>query len=186
MPSPITPSDVLEQLPQPVTPGVQPPPEEVPVKRPKPKPLKAIENVEPFSFSVPTRTDVGNRDEAMQRKASAMNQITGQDVGEFLEKMAAEDKKKWKVDDDGGRSPAEGYGPIGKFGPRADSKEYWPPKKRIGNTIRSEGPVVNNGVHGGWRHDKGKTYIPYYRGEGHDDGGGWNRMMGEWSRSEEK
>jgi len=87
MPTPITPSDVLKQMPQPVTPGVQPAPVEVPTLKPKPI-KKAIKNVEPFSFSVPTRTDVGDREEAMQRKASAMNQITGYDVGEFLQKLA--------------------------------------------------------------------------------------------------
>jgi len=75
MPTPITPSDVLKQLPQPVTPGVQPAPVEVPTLKPKPI-KKAIKNVEPFSFSVPTRTDVGDREEAMQRKASAMNMFT--------------------------------------------------------------------------------------------------------------
>jgi len=87
MPTPITPSDVLKQMPTPVTPGVQPAPEAMPTLKPKPM-KKAIKNVEPFSFSVPTRTDVGDRDEAMQRKASAMHNITGQDVGEFLEKLA--------------------------------------------------------------------------------------------------
>ena len=101
MPTPITPSDVLKQLPQPVTPSEQPPPEAVPTEPPAPKPLiatkaRAIKNVEPFSFSVPTRTDVGDREEVMQRKASAMNQITGRDVEEFLEKLAADDQR-WEV-----------------------------------------------------------------------------------------
>jgi uncharacterized protein YihD (DUF1040 family) len=81
------PPNLIVPPPKPITPGYQPPPEQLPVESFKPM-AKAVKDVKPFSFSVPTRTDVGNRDEAMQRKASAMNQITGYDVVEFLQKLA--------------------------------------------------------------------------------------------------
>jgi len=99
-----------------------------------------------------------------------------------LQKLAAEDKERWKVDDSGGKSPAEGYGPIGKFGPRADSKSPHPPKKEMEpGRYRSEGTMRDNGRGFGRRHVNGNTYMPYYRGESHLDPQGRERMIGELS-----
>lgn len=59
-------------------------------------PKLAVNKIAPPAFEVQPPADVSSRDEAMQRKASAMHQISAQDVYEFMEKVAAEDR--WKKD----------------------------------------------------------------------------------------
>ena len=57
-------------------------------------PKLAVNKIAPPAFEVQPPADVSSREEAMQRKASAMHQISAQDVYEFMEKVAAEDRKK--------------------------------------------------------------------------------------------
>ena len=52
-------------------------------------PKLAVNKIAPPAFEVQPPADVSSRDEAMQRKASAMHQISAQDVYEFMEKVAA-------------------------------------------------------------------------------------------------
>lgn len=145
MPSLITPADVNRHLQpppkeipvDPVPPEKQPVEEDekVPLTRYKSIPRRAVAGVEPFAFSVNPSSDVSSRDDAMQRKASAMNAINVYDVQEFMQKMAA--AGRWKVDnqdsvrgskyfgsENAGEGVSvnqnfdyrgEGYGPAGKM-----------------------------------------------------------------------